>query len=124
MRSGWKRNSISPTSFLAFPASRSRASVGPTEFSGARSALWVAREERSNDRRDLIGELLMQRKLAPGNTDTLHTVNRRECFHFGARSWRRLSPIDRQHRDRRLSRQSKKLFACFDRIECPGHKPD
>ena len=94
------------------------------EFSGVRSALWVAREERRNDLRDLSDKLLMQRELAPGNTDTSHTVNRRECFHFRARSWRRLIAIDHQHRDRRLSRQSQKLFACFDRIELSGHRPD
>ena len=29
------------------------------EFSGVRSALWVAREERRNDLRDLSGKLLI-----------------------------------------------------------------
>jgi hypothetical protein len=82
------------------------------------------REERRNDPRDLIGELLMQSELAPRNTDALHTVDRRECFHFGTRSWRRLISIHHQHRDRRLSRQSQKLLARFDRIKLAGHKPD
>jgi hypothetical protein len=42
------------------------------EFSGVRSALWVAREERRNDLRDLSDKLLMHGKL-PRGIQTLRT---------------------------------------------------